>query len=146
MDSETDIGTTVKLFFPKSTEAALEETHLSSSKGAAALRYINETVLLVEDDEQVLHMAVGSLEDLRHVVIAAKIAREALTYLEGNDRIDEARRLQPELTILLTSGNVVAQAEILDSDLRVLTKPYKRDELAHQLRLVRGEPDRWRRR
>ena len=114
-----------------------------------------EAVLLVEDDEQVLQMAIESLEDLHYVVIVARNAKEALTFLEGDDRIDlmfsdvvmpggmngaqlavEARRLRPDLKILLTSGYVVAKSEILDSDLPVLSKPYKRDELAHQLRLV----------
>ena len=157
LESTPGIGTTVTLFFPKSSDAASEETQPSSSKVPLRSANKGETVLLVEDDEQVLQMAVESLEDLRYIVIVARNAREALAHLEGDDRIDlmfsdvvmpggmngaqlaaEARRLRPGLRILLTSGYVVAQSEILDSDLPVLSKPYQRDELAQQLRLVLG--------
>jgi CheY-like chemotaxis protein len=100
-------------------------------------------------------MAIESLEDLRYAVVVAHNAAEALEHLNGPARIDilfsdvvmpggmngaqlavEARRLRPELKILLTSGYVAAQNEVLDSDLAVLPKPYKRDELAQKLRLV----------
>ena len=42
-----------------------------------------ETVLLVEDDEQVLDMAIESLEELHYKVIVARNAREALEHLKG---------------------------------------------------------------
>ena len=45
-------------------------------------------MLLVEDDEQVLGMAVESLEELRYKVVVARNAAEALEHLKGTDRID----------------------------------------------------------
>ncbi|MBM0206962.1 response regulator [Micromonospora sp. STR1s_5] len=119
-----------------------------------------ETVLLVEDDEQVLEMAIESLEELRYRVIVARNAAEAIAHLNGLERIDilfsdvimpggmngsqladEARRIRPGLKILLTSGYVADLDEgqvIGHGDLPVLSKPYRRDELARSLRLVLG--------
>ena len=116
-----------------------------------------ETVLLVEDDPQVLGMAVESLEELQYRVIVARNGREALGHLNGTARIDilfsdvvmpggisggqlaeQARRIRPELKILLTSGYVgeLESRHAISDDVAVLNKPYRRDELAHKLRLV----------
>jgi CheY-like chemotaxis protein len=122
-----------------------------------------ETVLLVEDDEQVLEMAIESLEELHYKVIVARNAREALEHLNGADRIDilfsdvvmpggmngaqlavEARILRPELKVLLTSGYVAEQGADhgIGIDVPVLNKPYRREELARQLRVVLGGGER----
>ena len=159
--SAVGAGTTVNLYFPRSTDPADEET------GAGALRTIplrrageGETVLLVEDDEQVLGMAVESLEELRYRVIIARNAAEALDHLRGVERIDilfsdvvmpggmngsqlavEAQRVRPGIKVLLTSGYVANLDEgqvIGHGELPVLNKPYRRDELARSLRLVLG--------
>jgi PAS domain S-box-containing protein len=157
IESSVGAGTKVKLFFPRSADAIAEESR--PAPGAVPLRRASggETVLLVEDDEQVLGMAIESLEDLRYSVIVAHNAAEALDHLNGPARIDimfsdvvmpggmngaqlavEARRLRPELKVLLTSGYLAGGTELLDSGLPVLTKPYQRDELAKKLRLVLG--------
>lgn len=156
VDSELGRGTTVTLYFPRSSEAAREETRASSAS-PVPLRAAGpgEVVLLVEDDEQVLDMAVESLTELRYGVIVARNAAEALDRLKSSERVDimfsdvvmpggmsgaqlvaEARRTRPDLKVLLTSGYVAAQNEVLEAELPVLSKPYQRDELAHRLRLV----------
>ncbi|MDB5513111.1 MAG: sensor hybrid histidine kinase [Enterovirga sp.] len=160
ISSKVDIGTTVDLYFPKSTDAADEG-------GTAATLHIplrragdGETVLLVEDDEQVLGMAIESLEELRYRVIVARNAAEALDHLMGLERVDilfsdvampggmngsqlavEAQRIRPGIKVLLTSGYVANLDEgqvIGRGELPVLNKPYRRDELARSLRLVLG--------
>ncbi len=159
--SEVGRGTTVSLYIPRSTDPAGEEA------GAGQVATIplrgageGETVLLVEDDEQVLAMAVESLEELRYRVVVARNAAEALEHLKGVERIDilfsdvvmpggmngsqlavEARRLRPGIKVLLTSGYVANLDEgqvIGHGELPVLNKPYRRDELARSLRLVLG--------
>jgi signal transduction histidine kinase/ActR/RegA family two-component response regulator len=159
IESEVGGGTTVSLYFPRSTDPAGEE--VGTGPGAAIpLRRAGdgETVLLVEDDEQVLGMAVESLEELRYRVVVARNAAEALEHLTGVERIDilfsdvvmpggmngsqlavEAQRLRPGIKVLLTSGYVANLDEgqvIGRGDLPVLNKPYRRDELARSLRLV----------
>ena len=159
IDSTPGQGTTVNLFFPRSTEASAEE--LVPVQGKAPLRPATsgETVLLVEDDEDVLSMAVESLEELRYRVIVARNAREALDQIRRPERIDlmfsdvvmpggmngaqlaaEARRLRPEMKVLLTSGYVgELESDVsIGAELEVLGKPYRRDELASKLRVVLG--------
>lgn len=161
IDSEVGRGTTVSLCFPRSTDPAGEEVGTGPA-AAIPLRRAGEgeTVLLVEDDEPVLAMAVESLEELRYRVVVARNAAEALEHLSGVERIDilfsdvvipggmngsqlavEAQRLRPGIKILLTSGYVANLDEgqvIGHGELPVLNKPYRRDELARSLRLVLG--------
>ncbi|MFF8800874.1 MULTISPECIES: ATP-binding protein [unclassified Methylobacterium] len=161
IESEVGAGTTVSLYFPRSTDPAGEEAG-TGPVAAIPLRRAGEgeTVLLVEDDEPVLGMAVESLEELRYRVIVARNAAEALEHLRGVERIDilfsdvvmpggmngsqlaaEAQRVRPGIKILLTSGYVANLDEgqvIGHGELPVLNKPYRRDELARSLRLVLG--------
>ncbi|WP_043834562.1 hybrid sensor histidine kinase/response regulator [Muricoccus aerilatus] len=159
IDSAVGHGTSVRLYFPPSFDAPAEEPATAPGKVPLRPAASGETVLLVEDDEQVLAMAVESLEELRYNVIVAHNAREALEHIHGPARIDimfsdvvmpggmngaqlavEARRLRPELKVLLTSGYVgepLANKPIAD-DMDVLNKPYRRDELAQKLRVVLG--------
>ena len=163
IDSKVGSGTTVHLYFPRSSDAASVEAPASSSKVPLRPAASGETVLVVEDDEQVLRMATESLEELHYRVVLAHNAREALDHLKGPDRIDilfsdivmpggmngaqlsvEARRLRPELKVLLTSGYVADQADDhgVGVDVPVLNKPYRRDELARTLRVVLGSGSR----
>jgi nitrogen-specific signal transduction histidine kinase/CheY-like chemotaxis protein len=159
IQSEVGDGTTFRLRIPRSADAAGEEVG-SGSASVLPLRRATEgdTVLLVEDDEGVLAMAVESLEELRYRVIVARNAAEALDHLRGVGRIDilfsdvvmpggmngsqlavEAQRLRPGMKVLLTSGYVANLDEgqvIGKGELPVLNKPYRRDELARSLRLV----------
>ncbi|GJD89293.1 MULTISPECIES: hybrid sensor histidine kinase/response regulator [Methylobacterium] len=159
IQSEVGAGTTFRLRIPRSADAAGEEVGTGSAS-VLPLRRATEgdTVLLVEDDEGVLGMAVESLEELRYRVVVARNAAEALEHLRGVERIDilfsdvvmpggmngsqlavEAQRLRPGLKVLLTSGYVANLDEgqvIGKGELPVLNKPYRRDELARSLRLV----------
>jgi len=161
MESKPGVGTTVRLLFPRSAEKPVDHHETGPSHLPLRRATTGETVLLVEDDEQVLTMAIESLEELRYRVVVSRNAREALDHLRGPDRIDimfsdvvmpggmngaqlavEARRLRPELRVLLTSG-YVGEAEtdqLVNEGLPVLTKPYQRDELAEKLRVVLGTP------
>ncbi|AWB22621.1 hybrid sensor histidine kinase/response regulator [Methylobacterium currus] len=161
IDSELGRGTTVSLYFPRSSDPAGEEVGTGPAASIPLRRAgEGETVLLVEDDEQVLAMATESLEELRYRVVVARNAAEALEHLTGVERIDilfsdvvmpggmngsqlavEAQRLRPGIKVLLTSGYVANLDEgqvIGKGELPVLTKPYRRDELARSLRLVLG--------
>ena len=158
--SEVGVGTTVTLYFPQSTDAADEVQGGGPAQIPLRRAGDGETILLVEDDEQVLNMAVESLEELRYRVVVARNAAEALEHLRGVERIDilfsdvvmpggmngsqlalEAQRIRPGIKILLTSGYVANLDEgqvIGRGELPVLNKPYRRDELARSLRLVLG--------
>jgi DNA-binding NtrC family response regulator len=118
-------------------------------------------VLVVEDDTEVLDIAVSGLADLGYRVKTATDVQEALGLLWADPEIEvlfsnvvmpggmngaqlavAARSIRPGLRVLLTSGHAasaLAQEHGLPETLEVLAKPYKRDELARKLRLVIGE-------
>jgi len=155
--SELGIGTTVKLYLPQSAnrpmlaEAGDEPASLQSSSGRG-------TILVVEDDEDVLAVTAESLRDLGYQVVTAVNAARALEILSGDQPIDllfsdviipggtdgaqlavKARRVRPELKVLLTSGYTAAALSLehgLPDNLNVVGKPYQRDELARKLRLA----------
>ncbi|MDP8915735.1 MAG: ATP-binding protein [Pseudomonadota bacterium] len=159
ISTEVGVGTTVSLFFPRSADAAVEAREPAAGSGPLRRAAAGETVLLVEDDEDVLAMAVESLEELQYRVMVARNAREALDHVTGPERIDimfsdvimpggmngaqlavEARRLRPELKVLLTSGYVgeSGAGHLAGGNVPVLNKPYQRDELAQKLRVLLG--------
>jgi PAS domain S-box-containing protein len=160
IDSKKGHGTTVRLFLPRSNERVSDEDLPTSGQLPLRRAATGETVLLVEDDEEVLKMAAESLEELRYRVVLARDAREALDHLRGPERLDimfsdvvmpggmngaqlaiQAKTLRPDLKVLLTSGYVgpAVDDELFKREhLPLLTKPYRRDELAEKLRMVLG--------
>jgi len=156
-------GTTVELWLPRAGAARTSEAGLSSAQGATGVSpmrraRVGETVLAVEDEPGVLVAVVENLADLGYRVLPARDAAEALERLRGAERIDilfsdvvmpggmngvqlaaEAARMRPGLKILLTSGyagHVLEGAHGLPAGLPILAKPYRRDDLARQLRLA----------
>jgi CheY-like chemotaxis protein len=120
-----------------------------------------ETILIVEDDPLLLTFAAEELTSIGYRVLKASNAREALTHLQHNERIDvlfsdivmpggmngvelslEARRIRPGLKVLLTSGYANAPRDGgAPTDFQVLVKPYRPEELGQRLRrLLDGSP------
>jgi CheY-like chemotaxis protein len=117
-----------------------------------------ETILLVEDDEDVRDVVTAMMEDLGYRVLTAEDGRKALSILQSDDVIDllftdlvmphgvsggdlavQARQLRPGLRILLGSGYSARMSEnaaAAVADLPILGKPYRRDALAAKLRTV----------
>jgi signal transduction histidine kinase len=155
--SEVGGGTSVELYLPRSAEKAAE---IRSENVLPLRRAVSgEVVLVVEDEPAVLEMAVESLTELGYQTLTATQASEALERLSGPERIDilfsdvvmpggmngvqlsvEARRLRPGLRVLLTSGytGTALDEHAVPADLPLLSKPYRRDELANKLRVVLG--------
>ena len=117
----------------------------------------SETVLVVEDEAQVRNLAVAFLTRLGYRVLQAEDAATALRVLDHEPRIAllftdvvlpggdgvtlarEARLRRPQLAVLYTSG--YASGNVLDripeperGDL--ISKPYRREELAFKVRQV----------
>jgi len=149
-------GTTVKLYLPRSVERASEAR--GDSQQIPLRRAENgETILVVEDEPAVLEMAVESLSELGYRTLTATNGLAALERLRGRERVDilfsdvvmpggmngvqlsvEARRLRPDLRVLLASGYVgagIGEGQLPD-DVPLLAKPYQRQDLADKLRIV----------
>jgi CheY-like chemotaxis protein len=158
IDSKPGKGTTVEIHLSKSMERPMQAEPFKLAPIRAASG--QETVLVVEDDPDVLGIAVSGRLALGYDVKTATDTREALTILHSNPGIDvlfsdvvmpggmngaqlavEAQRIRPNLKVLLTSGYTVAgltQDHGLPETLEVLRKPYRREELAGKLQLVIG--------
>jgi CheY-like chemotaxis protein len=119
-----------------------------------------ETVLAVEDNAGLLRVVVRQLEELGYRVLAADGAEAALTILASEnvdllfsdvvmpgevDGFALARRvlaLQPTIKVVLTSGfpeaKINGNIESLVRSARLLSKPYRKVELARVLREALG--------
>jgi CheY-like chemotaxis protein len=128
----------------------------------AALGYPGETVLVVEDDEDVRAYTVGILRELGYRVIEAVDGATALHVLErvdqkisllftdvimpqmsGSDLADEARKRRPDLKILFMSGytrDVIARDGRLEKGVELLSKPFTYASLSKKLREVMDRP------
>jgi signal transduction histidine kinase len=115
-------------------------------------------VLLVEDEAAVCQFVSSQLADLGYEVRAVSCGPEALALLaqdgefdllftdvvlpkgmSGVELADHARRINPRLQVVLTSGyprEVFEHHGRPDADLEFLRKPYKRSELAEMLKGV----------
>jgi PAS domain S-box-containing protein len=155
--SEPGLGTTVRMYLPAVMSKALEKPtprrvdHDDVPSG-------REAVLVVEDDPFVRSHAIRSLESLGYRVTAAVDGNDALQKLGTDIHIDvlftdivmpggfngwelaeHARRTRPDLRVLLTSGyaleTLTSHKRVRDCD-AILTKPYRKVELARRLREV----------
>ncbi len=152
--SEVGQGTTVRLYLPRSK--ALEDVETDVEFGPATGGA--ETVLAVEDDEQVRHTVVDMLSDLGYRVLKAKDAGSALAIIESGVPIDllftdvvmpgplrspelarKAKERLPNLAVLFTSGyteNAIVHGGRLDEGIELLSKPYSREALARKIQYV----------
>ena len=151
--SEPGHGTTVKMYLPRTSQPQdvleVRETTGNVTGG-------NETILVVEDDEDVRETVSSMLRELGYTVLQAKDADSAIVIIDsgaamnllftdvvmpGNMRSPElARRAQeriPHLKVLFTSGytaNAIVHGGRLDAGVHLISKPYSQDALARKLR------------
>ncbi|WP_279478960.1 response regulator [Aureimonas sp. SK2] len=152
--SEVGQGTTIRLYLPRSTEREDQEIEVDTGPVSGG----TETVLVVEDDEEVRATAVEMLTDLGYRVLKAVDAQSALNVVESGIPIDilftdvvmpgklkspelarKAKERLPNLAVLFTSGyteNSIVHGGRLDAGVQLLSKPYTREALARKIRHV----------
>ncbi|MXP64323.1 PAS domain-containing protein [Roseomonas sp. M0104] len=160
IESKPGQGTTVRLLFPAASEPAEEAADISpeaggSPPGDTSARQ-TETILIVEDSDDVLVLAREHLQMLGYRILVASNADEALRLLDqpsappidllfsdilmpgsmnGIVLAERVRERHPDIAVLLTTGyneDLVAEARAPAMD--VLGKPYRRSELAERIR------------
>jgi PAS domain S-box-containing protein len=151
--TEVGFGTSVRLYIPKADRTGDQVEHVQSP--VTDIRGV-EFILLVEDDPLVRDFASAQLTNLGYRVLEAANGKDALKILQEHKDIDllftdvvmpggmngyelaqEACRLRPMLNVLYTSGyveNAIMHRELLEKDLKLLSKPYSRMELATKIR------------
>lgn len=151
--SELGEGTSVKMYFPRSlTEREQVVIDRVGRKFAGG----DETILVVEDDDAVRQHVIVLLQGLGYNVLEASAGAEAMDLLRQNVGIDllftdvvmpggmggrelaeAARKLRPALKVLYTSGyteNSIVHHGRLDRGVKLLNKPYRREQLAAKIR------------
>ncbi|KKC34373.1 chemotaxis protein CheY [Devosia psychrophila] len=152
--SEVGEGTTIKLYLPR----ALQSEDVEALVDTGPVTGGTETVLVVEDDDEVRATVVELLTDLGYRVLKAVDAASALNVIESGILIDllftdvvmpgtlkspelarKAKARLPNLVVLFTSGyteNSIVHGGKLDAGVDLLSKPYTREALARKFRNV----------
>ncbi|HTL25105.1 MAG TPA: PAS domain S-box protein [Burkholderiales bacterium] len=155
--SEVGQGTTVKIYLPK-LEGAVPQPAEFSARPARPGSAGQETILVVEDDEDLRGFTMEMLSELGYRVLGAADASSALQGLErepavdllftdvglpngvnGRQLADEAARIQPSIRVLFTTGyarNAIVHHGRLDPGVELLPKPYTQPDLARRVREV----------
>ncbi len=156
--SETGKGATFEIDLPR-----IDMGHAASEEEPQAVtaRSNHETVLVVEDQDDVRGLATAILESLGYRVLSAAegpaaLALEAahegpidlvltdvvLPGMNGKQLAERLKRLRPEMAVLFTSGyseDVIAHRGVLDREVAYIPKPYSPKELAAKVREVLDE-------
>jgi signal transduction histidine kinase/CheY-like chemotaxis protein len=157
--SEPGLGTSAKLYLPKalSTETSTW-THATEPRAALdmPLGKPGETILVVEDEDDVRNYSVSSLQELGYRVLEAVNAASALEILkrerdicllftdlglpggmDGRVLAERARAIHPSLPVLITTAyaasSLVHEGK-LDTEIDLLSKPFSYSALATRIR------------
>jgi CheY-like chemotaxis protein len=156
-------GTSVRLYLPRAGAAGATAPAASDVAADEALPRGSETILVVEDNEQMRQTAVAQLASLGYRTIEAANGAAAQAILQqpeprvhllftdlvmpgspsGAELADVARAQRPGIKVLLTSGFL---GETLRSNgngapaWKMLAKPYRKDSLAKAVRSALDSP------
>jgi signal transduction histidine kinase/CheY-like chemotaxis protein len=153
--SEVGHGTSIKLYLPPARgQAASPHAPAPPDTGGS------ETILVVEDDSLVRSFVVTQLKSLGYKTLVAANSKEALAHLEqsasfellftdvvmpggmtGRELAEAIQKQRPAIKVLYTSGytdNSIVHHGRLDEGVLLLTKPYRKPELARMIRLALG--------
>ena len=156
VQSELGKGTTFKIYFPRVEQAV--DTTTKPIETSPPPRG-TETLLLVEDEPSVRHLAAGALETLGYNVLRAnngqdalRVAREhkgspirlvvtdvIMPQMGGKVMAEWLKTTYPDLKILFTSGytdDALAQHGVLEPGVAFLPKPYTTTILARKVRAM----------
>jgi PAS domain S-box-containing protein len=154
--SELGHGTTVKMYFPRLNSAAVEND--DSRQEPVTEGELSETILVVEDDNDLRTYLAEILRNLNYRVITTSNAQGALTtLLQDNKRVDllltdivmpglngrelgrRAQELRPGLPVLYMTGysrNAIVHQGRLEEGVEFLQKPVGQAQLAGRIRTL----------
>ncbi len=135
IESEPGAGTTVRLYLPRLLAEAGDENETETSAGSDAA---GETILVVEDDDEVRAYVAEILRELNYRVFDARDASGALDiFAKHGDKID---LLLTDVVLPGMNGRQLAdEITARHANVRVLYMTgYSRDAIVHQGRLNPG--------
>jgi two-component system cell cycle sensor histidine kinase/response regulator CckA len=156
--SEIGQGTVFKIYLPRLEQARVEMHSPQEPATRDQVMRGNETILLVEDAEDLRKLSAGILADLGYQVLIAQDGHEALAIAEqhdgpihlllsdvvmpgmsGPDLADRLRAQRPETRVILMSGyanETLSRHGVLINSASILTKPLTLERLTEKVRQV----------
>ncbi|MGE4323742.1 MAG: CHASE3 domain-containing protein [Sphingobium sp.] len=155
--SEPGEGTIIKIYLPRHYGTDTESSQSMPLSDTLPQAREGETVLVVEDEEQVRRMSVDSLRELGYTVLQVSSGEDALAALDTHPHIDllftdivmpgingrvlaeRACVMRPDIKVLYTTGytrNAIVHNGMLDPGVAFLAKPFTLAQLAHKVRQV----------
>ncbi|MEP7004457.1 MAG: response regulator, partial [Sphingomonas bacterium] len=154
--SEEGRGTTIKIYLPRLLREPTQDEEPATLTAGFEKSARRETILVVEDDDDVRTYSVECLRELGYRVLEAHDGPSALRLLErqetpidllftdvvmpgmtGSELAETARMLQPDLRVLYTSGytrNAIVHGGRLDPGVEVIVKPFTFEALSRKIR------------
>jgi len=155
-ESKPGNGTTFTILLPKSAHESSTVTESTELKPQAKLTARkNETILLVDDETDILKITRTNLENLGYRVLTANNGDEALEVVQSSENIDllftdivmpgklngyelaeAAIVVRPALKLLFTTGYAKVENKITREDWlnALIQKPYRSSELSKKIR------------
>ena len=153
--SEVGHGTTVRLYLPVVERAA--EASVENDTGKDTLPNGTETLLVVDDESDILNVTKQQIESLGYRVLTASNCIEALDVINndkgqidlllsdvmmpggmnGYELAEEVEKRDLDIKILLASGftdNIPKKTDTSNFHFEVMEKPYTKTELANKVR------------
>ena len=158
VDSEEGTGTTFRIYFPRTMEEARPVTPEASSTASLAGK---ETVLLVEDQDEVRHLVEEILRTQGYTVLKASNGDEALRLgksrkkpihllltdmvmpgMNGKELAERMQKMCPGMKVILMSGYAedgLIQWGTIIQGMEFLKKPFRVETLIQTVRKVLDE-------
>lgn len=151
IDSRLGAGTTVNVYLPAGDDVGITQSELRSNKVLPLLDDRSATILVVDDEEELLEIAEAYLVDMGFQVVTAATGAEALQIVAANHRIDllvtdvvmpgglngpglaeRVRQSLPDIQVIYASGfpsGVIKENAGVELDAPLVNKPYTRESL-----------------
>ncbi|HSF33125.1 MAG TPA: response regulator [Candidatus Tectomicrobia bacterium] len=158
VDSTPGQGTVFKIYLPQVEMPSVQKPNASTAKSPQG----TETVLLVEDEEEVRAAVSESLQMRGYTVLRARHGKEAvmicrrhvgpihllltdvvMPQMTGLELAQRVFPLRPEIKVLYISGytsDALAQRRMMAAGTAFLQKPFTPDALVYQVRAVLDTP------
>ena len=158
IDSEPGKGAVVSIYLPVSADT--EEVLLRKKKEIAEISKGEGTILIIDDEEEVLETSRLALEYLGYKVLTVNTGMEAISIVEtagedidlaildiglpdilGDKVCERIQELRPNIKIVISTGYMV---EDINDDLKIkaqgiIQKPFSISEMAMKLKEVLGD-------
>ena len=155
MDSQPGAGTTFRIGLPL---LARPDSQTPFGKLAGRQLAGSETILVVEDQDDVRKTVLSILKRYNYQTLEASSGGEALRIVEsyedpidlmltdvimpersGKESADQLRSLRPQMKVLYMSGypaDVISRQGVLDPGIEYIEKPFTPEGLAEKVRTV----------